>query len=202
MFGIGYGPSSGETGATNALTGESGFAGTTGEGLVGNSSAFLNALMSGNQADISKLLAPQIGAISSQANQKTQTNAEFGSRSGGTNASNQNTMDTARGNVNDMVSGLTSGAIGTGLSTGAGLLSSSMGGFSAAFNQQQQMQNQRANQWNDIFNSVAGIAGGVAGGFGGGFGGGGGAGGMNPFSMMQGQNSIDPTTSSVSTLLG
>lgn len=202
MFGIDEGPSSGETGATNALTGLSGFAGSTGEGLVGNSSAFINALLSGNQADISKLLAPQIGAISKQANEKTQTNAEFGSRSGGTNASNQNTMDTARANVNDMVSGLTSGAISEGMSAGSGLLGQGMAGNQAVFNQQQQMQDQRASQWNDIFNSAAGIAGGLATGFGGRSRGGGGAGGINPFSMMQGQNSIDPTTASVSTLLG
>jgi len=158
MFGIDEGPSTGETGATNALTSESGFAGATGEGLVGSSSAFINALMSGNQADISKLLAPQISAISKQANEKTQTNAEFGSRSGGTNASNQNTMDTARAGVNDLTSNLTSGAIGEGLSAGTNLLNSSMGGFGTAFNQNNTMQNQRANQWNDIFKSSAAVA--------------------------------------------
>ena len=107
MFGISMGPSSGEYGATNALTGESGFAGSMGEGLISNSSALINGLLSGNQSDIAKLLAPQIGAISKQANEKTQTNATFGARSGGTNASNQNTMDTARSSVNDMISSLT-----------------------------------------------------------------------------------------------
>lgn len=145
------------------MTGEAGFAGATGEGLVGNSSAFINALMSGNQADISKLLAPQISAISKQANEKTQTNAEFGSRSGGTNASNQNTMDTARAGVNDMVSGLTSGAIGEGLSAGSGLLRQSMAGNQAVFGQQKDMQAQRAAKWDDIMKSIGETAGAVAG---------------------------------------
>ena len=77
MFGIDMGPSSGEYGATNALTGESGFAGSMGEGLISNSSALINGLLSGNQSDIAKLLAPQIGAISKQANEKTQTNADI-----------------------------------------------------------------------------------------------------------------------------
>lgn len=163
MFGIDEAPSTGETGATSALTGESGFAGATGEGLVGNSSAFVNALLSGNQADISKLLAPQISQISKQANEKTQTNAEFGARSGGTNASNQSTIDTARAGVNDLTSKLTSGAIDEGLSSGSNLLNSSMNGLSTVFNQNNTEQAQRAAQWNDIFKSIGSVAGAVAG---------------------------------------
>lgn len=162
-FGIDYGPSSGELGATTALTGESGFAGTVGEGLLSNSSAFVNALLSGDQGKIAELLAPQIGAISKQANEKTQTNAQFGSRSGGVNASNQNTMDTARAGVNDMVSKLTSGAVDEGLSAGSNLLSSSMSGYSDVFSQNLQEQNQRAQKWNDLFNSFGKTAGAVGG---------------------------------------
>lgn len=159
IFGIDEGPSSGETGATNSLNGESGFAGSVGEGLLSNSSALINGLLSGNEADIGKLLAPQIGAISKQANEKTQTNATFGARSGGTNASNQNTIDSARSSVNDMISSLTSGAIGEGASLGSNLLSQGMQGNEAVFNQQQQMQQQRAAKWNDIAGSAASVAG-------------------------------------------
>lgn len=157
------GPSGGETGATNALTGESGFSGATGEGLLSNSSALINGLLSGNQSDIAKLLAPQIGAISKQANEKTQTNAEFGSRSGGTNASNQNTMDTVRSSVNDMISKLTSGAIGAGASLGSDLLGKSMSGYNDVFSQNLTEQQQRLAKMNDIFNSIGQVAGGVAG---------------------------------------
>ena len=163
FFGIDMGPSGGEYGATNALTGESGFSGSVGEGLLSNSSALINGLLSGNQADIAKLLAPQIGAISKQANEKTQTNATFGARSGGTNASNQNTMDTARSSVNDMISSLTSGAIGEGASLGSNLLNSSMNGYNDVFKQNQVEQQQRLAKFNDIINSSASTAAGVFG---------------------------------------
>jgi len=152
------GPSSGEIGATNALNGESGFAGSVGEGLISNSSALINGLLSGNQADIAKLLAPQISQISKQANEKTQTNAEFGSRSGGTNASNQNTMDTARSSVNDMISSLTGSAMGAGASLGSNLLGQSMSGYNDVFSQNNTEQQQRLAQINDIFNSSAAVA--------------------------------------------
>jgi len=159
FFGIFDGPSSGETGATNNLTGEAGFSGSMGEGLLSNSSALINGLLSGNEADIGKLLAPQIGAISKQANEKTQTNATFGSRSGGTNASNQNTMDSARSSVNDMISSLTGSAMGAGASLGSNLLNSSITANNDVFNQSLQEQQQRAAQVNDIAGSTAAVAG-------------------------------------------
>lgn len=151
-------PSSGEYGATNALTGESGFAGSMGEGLLSNSSALINGLLSGNQSDIAKLLAPQIGAISKQANEKTQKNSEFAERSGGTNASNQNTMDTARSSVNDMISSLTGSAMGAGASLGSNLLGQSMSGYNNVFKQNLTEQQQRLAQMNDIFKSSGTVA--------------------------------------------
>ena len=157
MFGIDMGPSSGEYGATNALTGESGFAGSMGEGLLSNSSALINGLLSGNQSDIAKLLAPQIGAISKQANEKTQKNSEFAERSGGTNASNQNTMDTARSSVNDMISSLTGSAMGAGASLGSNLLGQSMSGYNDVFSQNNTEQQQRLAKINDIINSSASV---------------------------------------------
>ena len=163
MFGVDMGPSSGEIGATGAETGEAGFSGSVGEGLLSNSSAIMNALLSGDQAKISQLLAPQISAVAKQANQKTQTNAEFGSRSGGTNASNQSTMDTARSSVNDMVAELTKGSISGAASTGSGLLSTSMSGYGDVFSQNEAEQKQRASQWDDIMTGISGTLGSVAG---------------------------------------
>ena len=152
------GPSSGEYGATNALTGESGFAGSMGEGLLSNSSALINGLLSGNQSDIAQLLAPQIGAISKQANEKIQKNSEFAERSGGINASNQNTMDTARSSVNDMISSLTGGAMSSGASLGSNLLGQSMSGYNDVFSQNNTEQQQRLAQMNDIFSSAGTVA--------------------------------------------
>lgn len=161
MFGVDMGPSSGETGATNALTGESGFAGSVGEGLISNSSAFINALLSGDPHKISQILAPEISGISKQANEKTQTNAQFGSRSGGTNASNQNTMDQARAGVNDLISGLTKSAIGEGASLGTNLVNTSMSGYNDVFGMENAMQQQRAAKWDDLIKSIEATAGGV-----------------------------------------
>lgn len=158
MFGIDFGPSTGETGATNALTGESAFSGTQGEGLVSQDSALISAILSGNQAKIGQLLAPQISNVAKNANQKTQTNAEFGTRSGGTNASNQNTMDTARSTVNDLISNLTNGAMGAAGSLGSSLLGQSMKGYGAVFDQNLAMQNQQASKWNDLGSGIASLA--------------------------------------------
>lgn len=163
MFGIDMNPSSGETGATDALTGFSGFAGTEGEGLLSNDSQLINSLLSGNEALTSKLLAPQISQISKNANEKTQTAAQFGTRSGGTNASNQNTMDEARGSVNDLISKLTSGAIGTAGSLGSNLLGMGMSGENDVFSQNKQEQQQRAAMWNDLIDSIGKTAGAVSG---------------------------------------
>jgi hypothetical protein len=155
FFGVNMGPSQGEYGATNALTGQSGFAGSVGQGLVSGSSGILNAILSGNQAEISKLLAPQIGSISKQANEATQTRAQFGTRSGGTNAANQNVMDTSRSSINDMISQLTSGAIGQASSLGSNLLNTSQKGYEDVFSQNQIEQQQRLAKFNDIINSSA-----------------------------------------------
>jgi hypothetical protein len=118
----------------------------------------MSALMSGNQAQIAKMLAPQINAISKQANEKTQTNSQFGTRSGGTNASNQNTMDAARAGVNDMTSKLTSDAVRGAASTGTNLLNSSMAGNNDVFNQNVTEQQQRASNVNDEWGSYSSIA--------------------------------------------
>lgn len=158
IFGIDMGPSSGELGATANLTNESNFAGAQGEGLISQSSGIMSALMSGNQAQIAKMLAPQINAISKQANEKTQTNSQFGTRSGGTNASNQNTMDAARAGVNDMTSKLTSDAVSGAASTGTNLLNSSMAGNNDVFNQNVTEQQQRASKANDEWGSYSSIA--------------------------------------------
>lgn len=163
MFGVDMGPSSGETGATNALTGESGFSGSVGKGLLSDSSALISALLSGDPHKISQILAPEISGISKQANQKTQTNAQFGSRSGGTNASNQNTMDQARAGVNDLISGLTKSAIGEGASLGTNLVNTSMSGYNDVFNQNLTEQQQRAAKWNDLISSIGKTAGAIGG---------------------------------------
>lgn len=158
MFGIDMGPSQGEQGATNTLQGYSGFAGSQGENLIGNSSAFINALLSGDSAKISQLLAPQISAIQGQGNQAKKTLSEFGTRSGGVTSQAGMIDDKSRASINDMISQLTGSAVGQGANLGSHLLNMGMTGFNDVFNQQAYMQKQRAAKWNDLGQSIASVA--------------------------------------------
>lgn len=102
-----------------------GFGTGVGEGDISAASTFDQDLLNGNSATEAKLLAPQIKTMQQQGQQKLNTTAQFGDRSGGVNASNQTTMDSTRSNVDDMISKLTGdaatnlGSLGTStLSTG------------------------------------------------------------------------------------
>jgi hypothetical protein len=102
------------TGASPTLTSDenqadqvAGFGTSVGEGDISAASGFDNELLSGNQADISKLLAPQISGITGQAQQDKNALAQFGNRSGGNNAKAQTIDDKTRGSINDMISKLT-----------------------------------------------------------------------------------------------
>lgn len=137
-----------------------GFGTGKGEGYTSTAGDFLQQIMGGNPAVISKLLAPQIGAEANQANQKIQTNAEFGDRSGGTNASNQTTLDTTRGNIDDMISRITGGAVGQLGQMGENLLNTGLNANDeAAKLSQEQLQNQQQSLLGGILNK--GVQGGL-----------------------------------------
>lgn len=144
LGGIFTGSSKGLDSAAHTASGIAGYGTAVGEGDISASSGFMRDILSGDPAKIAKLLAPQISEVAKNANEKTRTNAEFGNRSGGTNASNQTTMDTARATVNDMISRLTGGAadkladIGT-TTLGLGLNANQQ----AAGIAQQQLENQK-----------------------------------------------------------
>src|SRR6266568_3824778 len=121
-----------------------GFGTSVGKGDIGAASDFYKTLLGGNSAAEAKLLAPQIKTIQDQEQQKINTEQQFGDRSGGTNASNQMTMDNARGSVDDMIAKLTGGAAGglanLGTSTlGIGLNANEI----AAKEAQQRLENQK-----------------------------------------------------------
>ena len=121
------------TGSNSTLTGDEanagdvmGFGTATGEGAVSTGLGFEEGLLSGNQAEEAKLLAPEIGNIQKQGQQQIQTAGEFGNRSGGVNASAQNNIDTQRSQVNDMVSKLTGSAASNVTNTGENLLNTGL----------------------------------------------------------------------------
>ena len=136
-----------------------GFGTSVGEGDIGAASGFDEGLLSGNQAEEAKLLAPEISDIQKQGQQQIQTAGEFGNRSGGTNASAQNNIDTQRSQVNDMVAKLTSGA-----ASGLGTLGTSTLGLGLNANAQQANESQEnlSNEENSIFGNSIGSAAGAA----------------------------------------
>src|ERR1700733_4311426 len=81
----------------------------TGAGIsdLSDASSFWKTILGGNQQAISQLLAPQISTIQGQGQQQIQNQSQFGNRSGGTNASNQQNIDQQRQQVEQMIAGLT-----------------------------------------------------------------------------------------------
>jgi len=127
-----------------------GFSTSQGETDIGNSSKFLNSILSGDSSKISQTLAPQIGQAKTSAQQDAKTRTEFGSRSGGTAASNNASGDKAHSDITSMIASLTGKAAESLGSEGAGLLSQ---GQSAFGNQLEASQIQMKN-WAD---SIGGL---------------------------------------------
>ena len=133
-----------------------GFGISQGEGDISNASGFYNSLLSGNQADISKLLAPQISDITGQGQQQKNTLAQFDNRSGGTNSQAQGIDDKTRASINDMISKLTAGAAAGDASLGTSALGL---GLSANDQQAQEAQQKLQNQQQSLLGGA--ITGGV-----------------------------------------
>lgn len=155
LAGLFGGQNSTLNGDINATGQIAGFGTSVGEGDIQGASGFYNSLLSGNQSEEAKLLAPQIQNIQKQGQQQLDTAAQFGNRSGGTNAAGQNNIDTQRANVSNMISGLTSGAA-SGLSS---LGTSSLGiGLSADEQQAQESQERLQNNNNSLLGKNIGGA--------------------------------------------
>ena len=104
MFGIGGSGKNtsrkAELGAWGSLNDIGGFATPTGEKQITagaqnltNASDFWNSLLSGDMTKIGQTLAPEISTIQGQTQQQIDSLAQFGDRSGGTNAT-LNTLET------------------------------------------------------------------------------------------------------------
>lgn len=160
MFGIDVSPSSAETGQYNALSSASQFATGLGEGNLTLSSEFFQNLLT----NPIKALAPEISAGQLQTQQQAKTNAEFGTRSGGTAGANQAASAQNRANVINLMGGAQTGAASTLGSTGANLLGTGIAGTGEAFGEASQLQQQRANMWNDLFKGISSVGGAAVGG--------------------------------------
>ena len=162
----------------------SGYGTSLGQGDISDASNFYKTLLSGNPQEIGQLLGPQLSDIQQQGQQQIQNQSQFGNRSGGVNAANQQNIDTQRQGVEQLISQLTGGAA-QGL-TSIGQFEQGLGLQANQINAQQAQQ-QFENQQNSLLSKVIGSGigslesfglGSLEGGglFGGGGGGGGGIG--------------------------
>jgi hypothetical protein len=123
---------------------------SAGEGLTSGAGNFFSSLMSGDPAQTSKLLAPQIQGMQQQAQQQQSTMSQFGNRSGGLNSKAQTVNDTTRTNVNNMVSKLTGDAANSAASLGTSMLNTGM----SALNNRVDFSQQQTQNWS---NSILGM---------------------------------------------
>ena len=122
-------------------------------------SDFYKTLLNGSPEAIGKLLGPQISNIQKQGQQQLNTGAEFGNRSGGTNAAGQQNMDTQRADVESMISQLTGQAAGAVTGIGENALSLGLNANQLSAEESQlQMQNYQNSIFGQMISSGIGAA--------------------------------------------
>jgi hypothetical protein len=157
FFGIGQGPTSGEFREAGALGNVGSFGTSEGEKDISKASDFWNAIISGDQTQLSRVLGPAYSNINKRAGEELKTLSEFGTRSGGTGAQQQQIGESERAQAGALEGGLLGGAASSLGSMGSGLLSTGLSAHEAAFGAEQTIQQQKAAKMNDIFKSVADI---------------------------------------------
>lgn len=140
----------------------------TGEGATTAANNYYQGILSGNPQKMAETLAPEISAGQQEVQQQAQTNAEFGNRSGGTNASTQAAQGQERGNIIDLMGGLQKGAAGAEAGLGSNMLSQGSKNLANQANLALGWRNQQVNDVNGIASGVASIAMGLPMGGGGG----------------------------------
>ncbi len=153
LFGGASSTLSGDIGQTGQLAG---FASGLGQKNLAQSSKFFSDILSGDPTKQAQVLAPEISTVQGQKQQQLKGMAEFGNRSGGTNAAAQMTGDTARASINNMIAGLLGTSASSLASTGSNLLNTGLG----AIGQQAQLSQEQMQNW---ANSILGrgITGGI-----------------------------------------
>jgi hypothetical protein len=158
FFGIGVGPSDSEKKEFGATAGIGNFATSTGEADISSASDFWQGILKGDQTSLSRFLGPAFSNISQRAGQETKTLSEFGTRSGGTAAAQQQIGDEERRQAGQLEGGLLGASAESLGSMGQGLLTTGLSADEAAFSEAKTIQDQRAAKANDIFKSISKIA--------------------------------------------
>jgi hypothetical protein len=102
-----WGDLSSLTGTTSSIGG-SGTA--TGQANTQAGTNYFSSLLSNQPGVISQAVAPQVSALTGQAQQQRQQTSEFGNRSGGTTASQQATTSQTSGQISNLINSLIPGA--------------------------------------------------------------------------------------------
>lgn len=157
FFGIGEGPSGSEKGDANFLGGVANFGVGQGESDILKAQNFWSSILSGDPAKISQVLGPEMSAINKKGQQQKMTNAQFGNRSGGTNASNQTIGDRTSSGIQSLIGNLTGGAASSLGSLGSGLLNTGASASMSKFGEDQTIHDQQSAKWNDIFKSAVSV---------------------------------------------
>jgi len=158
FFGIGMGPSKEEGQQAGAIGNIGSFGTSTGEGDISAASDFFKAILSGDQTQLSRVLGPAYSNINKRGGEELKTLSEFGTRSGGTAAQQQQIGDKMRGEASELEGSLLGGAASNLESMGSGLLSTGLSAHEAAFGAYKDIQQQKAAKWNDIFKSITDVA--------------------------------------------
>jgi hypothetical protein len=144
FFGSLFGGSSPEL---NTLIGQYGQIGgqATGKGMsdINKASDFWGSILSGDSSKVSQALSPEIGAAKKSAQEQTKANSIFGTRSGGTAASNATTNDKVHSDITSLIGSLTNSSASNLASIGSSLLGTGLG----ALGQEQGAVEQRIQNW-------------------------------------------------------
>ena len=149
---LGGDPAAKEEGQLGDLAG---FESNLGEKNAGEASDYYGDILSGDPSKIAEVLAPEIKAGQEQVQQQAETDANFGNRGGGTNASTQAARSDERGNIINLIGGLQQGAAGAEAGIGENMLGQSSTNIGNEANL-------AINRRNQVNNDVGGIAQGAA----------------------------------------
>lgn len=130
----------------------------TGEGATTAANNYYSGILSDDPAEIAKTLAPEIKAGQDQVQQKAQTNAQFGNRSGGVNSSTQQAQSGNEGNIISLIGQEQAGAAAGEAGIGSSNLSQASGNIQADAGLKRQQQTAEAGDIGGIVNGAGQIA--------------------------------------------
>jgi hypothetical protein len=152
----------------NQLGGLSNYQTGVGEGLTTAGAGEEEDILSGDPTKIAQAEAPEITAQQGQIQGQELQNANFGNRSGGTNASTQNAQEAGRGNIIDLTGGLISNTADAAVGQGSNLMGQASNNINSEASMKRQQEQAEQADVAGIGTGVAQIASGLAGDMGGG----------------------------------